>query len=624
MSGLDDDQLRTALARRSRVGLTEEERSNILRASRLRALKPRQRFLPRFAGWLAATAAIVVLVVIAVPVLLSSPVPVARASSSPPATPSTSQQPPTHPQIYSGVQLAQFAGDSTQVGKVVLSDASIIHPSISSPACILGQPCYAGVIDGNEDVAVFADWRDDVPGSGAPVQTENGLRWLTEVSVPSRSSVAAYRIQSDSVVLLGPALLSDGTTWSPADLVSAAGRDASDTVYVATGWLVNTNMLSCPAPQSLMSSDPPVTDWYCGGTFMTATQERSVTHIGPNEDSLKAEFDDGIHAQHGGYESFAIDPEFDDLGAIPRLGTYLVRDAGCQAETMGDCPVWRIIGRLDNDSSSLAATPSPVPPIEATFSQSLPSPIAVAMPRGVSLDLAIELARPHVGPDDATVWGYAVGTYSDVLAMMPGGDHILQPPDGVTSDSLVWGIVFEGTFEICPPPPGGQTPAPCESRAGLSTVFLDYEDGTWLTTAGYSPSGPLPTPFYIVPLTGSPTPEASAPPVHAANGTTLSLTVAINGHLVGIVGPGQGASFDTGGYPEPWDVALATESGRVLVDMTYQLSDIGTSFGGTNPDPGMGVGHRLDLSCGRLDVYVGGPILGGTFIPSSSPGDCDP
>jgi hypothetical protein len=612
------------------VGLTEEERSNILRASRLRALKPRQRFVPRFAGWLAATAAIVVLVVIAVPVLLSSPVPVARASSSPPATPSTSQRPPTHPQIYSGVQLAQFAGDSTQAGKVVLSDASIIHPSISSPACILGQPCFAGVIDGNEDVAVFADWRDDVPGSGAPVQTENGLRWLTEVSVPSRSSVAAYRIESDSVVLLGPALLSDGTTWSPADLASAAGTDASDNVYVATGWLVNTNMLSCPAPQSLMSSDPPIIDWYCGGTFLTATQERSVIPTGPNEFSLKAQFDDGIHAQHGGYESFAIDPEYDDQGAVPRYGTYLIRDAGCQPETMGDCPVWRVVGRLDNDSSSLAATPSPAPPTEATFPQPSPSTVAIAMPRGVGVDLAIELARPHVGPDDATVWGYAVGTYRDVLAMTPGGDRMLQPPDGTTSDSLVWGIVFEGTFEICPPPPGGQTPAPCESRPGLSTVILDYEDGTWLTTAGYSPSGPLPTPFFIVPLISSPAPTSSTGSaiavVRVTNSTTLGLNVSINGVSTGTSEPGAIDLFDPSGLAAPWSVTLTTESGRVLVDMTYQLSDIGTNAGGTNPETGAFVGQRLDLSCGRLDVSVGGEILGPGVPPGQSfePGDCDP
>ena len=81
MSHLDDDQIRASLGRRSSAGLAEVERANILRAARVRALAPRRRLLPRFAGWLAATAAVAVLVVIAVPVLLSSPVPVARASS---------------------------------------------------------------------------------------------------------------------------------------------------------------------------------------------------------------------------------------------------------------------------------------------------------------------------------------------------------------------------------------------------------------------------------------------------------------------------------------------------------------------------------------------------------------
>ena len=112
--------------------------------------------------------------------------------------------------------------------------------------------------------------------------------------------------------------------------------------------------------------------------------------------------------------------------------------------------------------------------------------------------------------------------------------------------------------------------------------------------------------------------------MYVSNGTTLKLAVAINGESRGTSEPGTTDLFDPSGLAEPWNVTLTTSSGRQILEMTYRLSDIGTSAGGTNPEPGMGVGQRLDLSCGRLDVYVGGPILGGTALPIFSPGDCDP
>jgi hypothetical protein len=137
-----------------------------------------------------------------------------------------------------------------------------------------------------------------------------------------------------------------------------------------------------------------------------------------------------------------------------------------------------------------------------------PSAVAVPMPQGIDLQQAIDLARPHVR-SDMTVWGYAVGTYRSVLNLTAEAGQTLQPPDGTTWQTLVWGIVFEGDFDICPPPPADGTPRPCESRPGLSTVYLTYQDGTSLTTSGFSPSPgtPLPTPFYIVPLVGSPAPS---------------------------------------------------------------------------------------------------------------------
>ena len=118
----------------------------------------------------------------------------------------------------------------------------------------------------------------------------------------------------------------------------------------------------------------------------------------------------------------------------------------------------------------------------------------------------------------------------------------------------------------------------------------------------------------------------AVPQVYVSNATTLKLTVSINGEPKGTSEPGAIDLFDPGGLAAPWSVTLTTESGRVLMDMTYQLSDIGTNAGGTNPETGAFVGQRLDLSCGRLDVSVGGIILGPGVPPDASfaPGDCDP
>jgi hypothetical protein len=207
-----------------------------------------------------------------------------------------------------------------------------------------------------------------------------------------------------------------------------------------------------------------------------------------------------MHVQNDAYDTYAPNPDQGGGGGTSRFGTYLVRNAGCPEVVTGDCPVWRMVGRLDDDNATHEPGITPQPS---------PSVTSLSMPPGIDLESAIRLARPNVAPADATVWGYAVGTYRDVLNLTPEAGRVLQPPDGATWDTLVWGIQFEGTLDICPPPPhAGQTPNPCDSRPGIITVYLDYTNGTWLTTAVFSPrpGSPLPTPFYILPQFGSPAP----------------------------------------------------------------------------------------------------------------------
>jgi len=96
------------------------------------------------------------------------------------------------------------------------------------------------------------------------------------------------------------------------------------------------------------------------------------------------------------------------------------------------------------------------------------------------------------------------------------------------------------------------------------------------------------------------------------NGTTIPVALAVNGTVVESVAPG--------GYedpvkapmpPLPWSVETRSPSGRVLSSMTVNAGDAWF----TTPDPSgaseaKGDAVRVDLACGRLDVWVSTPMGG--------------
>ena len=108
-----------------------------------------------------------------------------------------------------------------------------------------------------------------------------------------------------------------------------------------------------------------------------------------------------------------------------------------------------------------------------------------------------------------------------------------------------------------------------------------------------------------------------------SNGTKLDIAIAINGQVVVVAAPGQGAPQVDVPMPSlPWHVEARTASGRVLG--SFDLLD-----GQATCEP---VGDavrcsggllRVDLSCGRLDIWAGvrpsGPMPG-----PGVPGDCQP
>lgn len=109
-----------------------------------------------------------------------------------------------------------------------------------------------------------------------------------------------------------------------------------------------------------------------------------------------------------------------------------------------------------------------------------------------------------------------------------------------------------------------------------------------------------------------------------SNQTTLAVTLVVNGAVIRTIPPQTQEIMSPKDLPpKPWAVETRTPSGRVLSQMSVHEGDASeTTFpGGGGQMKGDAV--RADLSCGRLDVWFGPPLLGPPPGPGS-PGDCEP
>ena len=130
---------------------------------------------------------------------------------------------------------------------------------------------------------------------------------------------------------------------------------------------------------------------------------------------------------------------------------------------------------------------------------------------------------------------------------------------------------------------------------------------------------------------GGPTPPPGAVAVPADqmdlginNGTTLKVSLVVNGTVVRQVDPGQAPVLAAAQLPTlPWTVEVRSPSGRVLVGMTVRAGDLWTRDNADGSSEAKAAGARVDLSCGRIDIWsliqMGGPAPG-----PGVPGDCAP
>jgi len=124
--------------------------------------------------------------------------------------------------------------------------------------------------------------------------------------------------------------------------------------------------------------------------------------------------------------------------------------------------------------------------------------------------------------------------------------------------------------------------------------------------------------------TATPTPESQRPYLGVSNGTTLAVTLAVNGQRVAVFPPGgPEPSIDLTALPPlPWSVQALSPSGRVLTSMQVQPGEIEGPDSAVHTIP-MG---RVDLSCGRVTIWAGDYAPSGPAPMGSpgTPGDCAP
>ena len=103
-----------------------------------------------------------------------------------------------------------------------------------------------------------------------------------------------------------------------------------------------------------------------------------------------------------------------------------------------------------------------------------------------------------------------------------------------------------------------------------------------------------------------------------SNGTSIQVELVVNSSHVRTIPPLTNIEVRVAELPAlPWQAGVTTTAGRMLVTLEVRSGAVHVTSNGSS-----GVGARVDLSCGRLDIYSGPPMLGPMPGPGV-PGDCD-
>jgi hypothetical protein len=125
------------------------------------------------------------------------------------------------------------------------------------------------------------------------------------------------------------------------------------------------------------------------------------------------------------------------------------------------------------------------------------------------------------------------------------------------------------------------------------------------------------------PSSATPSVSGTGMTLSIANQTTIAVTLVVNQKVIEVVAAGGYENPIKAELPGlPWDVETRSPSGRVLSSMTVKAGDVWQTTPDASGNSGAkGDAVRVDLSCGRLDVWSGPPLLGPPPGPGTS-GDC--
>jgi hypothetical protein len=112
----------------------------------------------------------------------------------------------------------------------------------------------------------------------------------------------------------------------------------------------------------------------------------------------------------------------------------------------------------------------------------------------------------------------------------------------------------------------------------------------------------------------------SAMKLSISNQSTLTVTLVVNGTVIETIAPGQVDDVPAQRLSSlPWNAKVLSPSGRDLLQLTVHAGDVRQVPGSFSAGPGA----RIDLSCGRIDLWSGPGITGPGPGPGT-PGDCAP
>ena len=113
--------------------------------------------------------------------------------------------------------------------------------------------------------------------------------------------------------------------------------------------------------------------------------------------------------------------------------------------------------------------------------------------------------------------------------------------------------------------------------------------------------------------------------LHVENGTALALTIVVNGQpITETAARGNSAIPTTALPPLPWTVDARTVSGRIVLTLAVAAGSIVDTDNADGSHGHSAPGARVDLSCGRLDIYPGSSPMLGPMPGAGVPGDCVP